>query len=131
MIYWGKYNMLNTCRKGWQSLIEETIKEVHKVDPKAIIEYAKEKFGVLSFGTPLEYYNKEVEDILHKAEIKSRSICENCGAVGKIDLDKFGFWLKCFCDPCREEENKKIVLKTPELKPSKKTLKNAKRQMKK
>lgn len=116
-----------TCGKGWEPLIQKTLNAVYEIDPNAKIGTAKEKFGYLAFDVAFDYYNKEIEDILFSAEKESKTICELCGKPGTINLDKFGFWLKCYCESCREEENKKIVIKVPELKHSKKTIKNAKR----
>ncbi len=127
----------NTCGKGWQSLISSTIEKVHEVDPSIKFSYIKEKFGKLSFGLDIEYYNTAatkvaaLEEILCEAERNSETICEDCEAVGTINYDKYGFWMKCLCDTCREIKNSTISPPSAgkPLAPSKKTVKVAKKDL--
>jgi len=125
----------NSCGRGWQSLISSTLEKIHEIDPTLKFSYIKEKFGKLSFGLDIEYYNTAatkvaaLEEILCEAEKKSETICEDCGAAGTINYDKYGFWMKCLCESCREIKNSTIVLPTATLKPSKKTAKVAKKDL--
>lgn len=121
------------CGPGWNKLIEETLKKVYEVDPNLKITYIKEKFGKLSFGVDIAYYDtklekvQKLEKVFREAEDQSANICELCGAEGTIDYNKYGFWMKCLCEVCREVENSKIKPTTAPLGPSKKTVKNEKK----
>ena len=80
--------------KGWESLVEKLIDDVIAIDPKIKIQQIKQKFGGLRFY--VERYNKDVDQLIEKAEIESESICEVCGAPGKI-VEK-NYWLQCVCE---------------------------------
>jgi len=55
----------------------------------------KEKFAGLRFYT--SFVNDEINEAIDKAERKSHTTCEKCGAEGKLRNDS---WLVILCDNC-------------------------------
>lgn len=89
---------------GWLPLIKQlcidiTV-ELEKLPKEERIKFqvsqVKEKFGSLRFYADAVFYGP-INDLISKAEKDSESICEICGAPGKI---KSGGWLKALCDSC-------------------------------
>lgn len=101
------------CSDGWYDLIEEASRKLEAInakitDPKQriIAAQVKEKFGTLRFyidGAP-EQYQEEVYAIIDEAERKSGVTCESCGKAGKVSGPG---WIRCLCDECRGERQKK------------------------
>ena len=82
------------CGDGWYELLRETCDKL-KDFPTVEFVQIKEKFGGLRI-----YARSASEDgwyILNEAEDKSYSICEVCGAPGKV---RTGGWIKTLCDDC-------------------------------
>ena len=80
----------------------------HHVDhPRA--SQVKEKFGTLHFY--MTCATDEMWDIIHEAEQRSATICENCGKPGKIRRD--GWWLT-LCDECATKEGRSLEDPEPE-----------------
>ena len=97
------YTGLKKCGKGWDNLIEETLK---KLPDHVIIDNIKEKFGELCIY-PREYI-KDIDEILFDAQRKSKTICELCGIQdSSVDKQYYidGSWLRTLCAKCRKEEN--------------------------
>lgn len=71
------------CGDGWASLIDEVLSELQTKCPGARIVQVKEKLG----GLRVYLENKLDEDakeVLHRAEAKSFTLCETCGAPGEL-----------------------------------------------
>lgn len=68
--------------------------------PKAV--QVKEKFGQLRLY--MNYYVKEIEELITEAEVKSGKTCEDCGTPGEL---REGGWLVTLCDNCNEKRIKK------------------------
>jgi hypothetical protein len=66
--------------------------------PHPCASQVKEKLGGMRFY--LTYYNEELESIISEAQKKSYTICECCGAEGKLTYDG---WCKTLCDKCSKE----------------------------
>ena len=86
--------------EGWMSLVIELLDKIqHLVDNNP--EYSglqviqvKEKYGELCVY--LNYYYKEIEDIIDEYEEKSCYICEECGEKGEIR--NINNWYTALCD---------------------------------
>lgn len=86
--------------EGWMSLVIELLDKIqHLVDNNP--EYSglqviqvKEKYG--SLRVYLNYYYKEIEDIIDEYEEKSCYICEECGEKGEIR--NINNWYTALCD---------------------------------
>ena len=95
--------------EGWMSLVIELLDKIqHLVDNNP--EYSglqviqvKEKYGELCVY--LNYYYKEIEDIIDEYEEKSCYICEVCGEKGEIR--NINNWYTALCDKHYAEYFKK------------------------
>ena len=95
--------------EGWMSLVIELLDKIqHLVDNNP--EYSglqviqvKEKYG--SLRVYLNYYYKEIEDIIDEYEEKSCYICEVCGEKGEIR--NINNWYTALCDKHYAEYSKK------------------------
>ena len=95
--------------EGWMSLVIELLDKIqHLVDNNP--EYSglqviqvKEKYGELCVY--LNYYYKEIEDIIEEYEEKSCYICEVCGEKGEIR--NINNWYTALCDKHYAEYSKK------------------------
>jgi hypothetical protein len=91
------------CNDGWFDIIlrlsEKLEKIIESLPPGAKnalrCSQVKEKFGTLRFY--MNYYLKEAEDEIRKAEIESAKTCEDCGKPGKLIK---GSWLRTLCKDC-------------------------------
>ena len=92
----GKFKRLAyfECGDGWVGLLEEVIAEAkkRKLRDLAFVQ-AKEKFGKLRVYT--NGGNPDFWDYLWRVETRSGSICEICGAPGKL---RGGGWIRALCD---------------------------------
>lgn len=71
------------CGNGWAGLIDEILTELRTACPNARIVQVKEKLG----GLRIYLENKldeEAKVILRRAELKSFTVCETCGAPGEL-----------------------------------------------
>lgn len=83
--------------KGWHSLVDEAFDAVEA--ERAQVAQVKEKFGQLRI-----YLNSESEELykkIYEIEERSSTICETCGAPGRI-VNRGG-WLRTICKPCLEK----------------------------
>ena len=95
--------------KGWMPLVTELLDKIqYLVDNNP--EYSelqviqvKEKFAQLRVY--LNYYYKEIEDIIDEYEEKSCYICEVCGEKGEIR--NINNWYTALCDKHYAEYSKK------------------------
>ena len=96
----------STIGDGWLSLVEETMEKLSFLGAQIEIHQIKEKFGELNI-----YYSLDSEDddlnehafsIVSEATIKSREVCEVCGAPGerssRYSDGSRRFWIKTLCD---------------------------------
>lgn len=119
------------CSDGWFDLLYLLCEEIDSAYKKAnmppdiVIMQIKEKFGTLRFyfkfeGSEQEIYafdflsgggfrfmqkdtpiHKEISDIVRKYEKKSASVCERCGAAGRLRTERR--WVITLCDKCNNE----------------------------
>jgi len=94
------------CDDGWFKLIYQLCKDIqrvidnnpdHKLDDFIVIE-VKEKFGGLRFYAGS--YNKEIGELIDKAEHESEHTCEICGKRGSLSVH--GGWYKTCCPKHRK-----------------------------
>lgn len=83
---------LESVGKGWSSLIHEVFDyiEQNKIPQKVI--QVKEKFGGLRIYAD---YNEELDKKIIEVGKRSFTICEDCGAPGKL---RGGNWYRTLCD---------------------------------
>lgn len=93
------------CEDGWYELLHQLCLDIQAANPPEnfCVVQVKEKFGTLRFY--VDNSNKEIDDLIHEAEMKSSSICEYCGSTEKIETraDKGKYWIRTLCSECREE----------------------------
>ena len=93
-----------SCLDGWYNLINETLQKITKLSEEISILQIQEKFGALTIYTKnLKLDNSnymKILDVIHIAETKSKTICENCGKPASIT--SYHGWLKTVCNPCLE-----------------------------
>ena len=86
--------------KGWMPLLIELIDKIQMLvnnNPEyADVEIlqVKEKYG--SLRVYLNYYYKEIEELIQEYEEKSCYICEECG--GKGEIRNINNWYTALCD---------------------------------
>ena len=88
------------CGDGWLPLIKELIEKSISAGWDKQICQIKSKFGGLRFY--INYANEDVYQIISEYELKSLSVCEECGAPGKLTRSKSG-WLTALCDEHMKE----------------------------
>lgn len=71
--------------------------------PQIEATQVKEKFGGLRFY--VNHQDDYVSGLIHMAEIMSLDTCEACGNPGKPNEQG---WISTLCDPCREEDRKRL-----------------------
>ncbi len=114
------------CGDGWYSIIDNLCSNIdshienknweikHKKDrgelpqdapnfPQVEATQVKEKYGGLRFY--VNYYDEYISGMIHMAESMSYDICESCGNPGKPNEQG---WISTLCDPCREEDRKRL-----------------------
>ena len=80
------------CGDGWHDLIDDTLTAIEKhcasigSKPPGITQI-KEKLGLLRIY--FRPYDEGIEAILHAAEQRSASICEQCGRPGKLVIGQY------------------------------------------
>lgn len=93
MMHWGF-----EVGPGWHDLIAQLLDDIskEKLNKKFAITQIKEKLGALRVYT--RHGKESVYKLIEEAEKKSVTICEKCGADGKLHND--GGWYVTRCDPC-------------------------------
>ena len=87
------------CDDGWYKIIDVTCCRCqnhcdgHPEIPQIRAWKIREYFGMLCFGTIGG--DKDIWEIIRRAESKSMETCEKCGTKGDINFK--GVWLKCLC----------------------------------
>ncbi len=86
------------CGEGWFEIIDELCSEIMQScgDNIPIATQVKEKFGRLCFYYTVNSKDKAITEVISKAEQKSETICEVCGAKGTLRDKKT--WVKTLCD---------------------------------
>ena len=85
------------CSSGWDSIIENAVKKIQKLDPEVKAVQVKNKFGTLRFY--ITSATDEVHKIIEDTEKLSETICELCGKPGELRNDD-RYWLQTICDDC-------------------------------
>jgi len=90
---------------GWFDIIWRLCDDIKKLDTPENFKFVqiKEKFG----GLRVYAYNsnKEIEDLVEKAEKEAEITCEMCGTKENVTTE--GSWIKVLCQPCRIKRNSK------------------------
>ena len=95
-----------TCGDGWYDLIDDLSAKLEAeivklkengtaTDVLPVAAQVKEKFGGLRIY--VDFATEEMYDMIDEAEKKSYTICEECGAEGKV---RSGGWIRTLCDDC-------------------------------
>lgn len=71
------------CGEGWSALIDETLSELHRRRPHALVSQVKEKLGGLRMYV-VDKLDEEAKAILRSAEEHSFLVCAICGCRGSI-----------------------------------------------
>jgi hypothetical protein len=95
------------CDDGWEPLIRDLSEKlerdccVYDGEERPYVVQVKEKFGGLrvyvSHGTSKMY------ETIRRAEERSTSVCEVCGAEGRTRKHRSAYWVKTVCDSHAEE----------------------------
>jgi len=96
------------CGDGWFDLIWKLCEDIERAVPPEGFNVAqvKEKYGGLRFyAGPC---SEEVFNLISEAEDKSYSICEICGAPGKLRDDRG--WILTLCDKHNDNDKSKLEL---------------------
>ena len=99
---------------GWWSILDKYIPQILAIAPDAEL-YIKEKFGVLRLEARSETINwTEFTEIENAAELESTTVCEFCGAPGKLRTENR--WLQTLCDRCNiaDKDQKHNILEETE-----------------
>ena len=85
------------CCDGWYGILKELVEKIAQIDKDKTVKVVqvKEKFGTLRFY--IEGGSKEIYDLIDKAETKSETTCEYCGAEGR---SRGYSWAITLCDNC-------------------------------
>ena len=84
--------------KGWINLVDELCTKLKNGGfDLANVAQVKEKFGGLRFYTDGPT-TPEQQELINKAEKRSRKLCELCGVEGKTQAK--GDWHITVCKPC-------------------------------
>jgi hypothetical protein len=91
------------CGEGWNDLIWDTLEklEVDLKESDSQIMIIKEKFGELRIQGYINGTEK-IYGIIQDAEIKSQTICEECGSKKGKNKNRSG-WYKTMCPTCEKE----------------------------
>lgn len=82
------------CGDGWAAIADEMLVELRSTCPGARIVQAKEKLG--GFRIYLEdKLDEEAKTILRRAEAKSFTVCEVCGASGNLRTESGSVSVRC------------------------------------
>ena len=92
-------------RKGWFHIIDSLSNNIQEnVDKRGIeqieAKQVKEKFGSLRFY--VNYYDKEVDDLIRDAAYQASITCEQCGNPGTMKNNE-GF-IQVSCDGCHNTD---------------------------
>lgn len=99
------------CDDGWFNLIKELVEKLKiiDIDKEIRVFQIKSKYAGLRFY--IDHGINKIQNLISEYEIKSESVCEECGKDSKVRNS--GYWLYTLCDKCWddkkliEEENEK------------------------
>lgn len=101
----------NSVYPGWWDILDEYVLQALAIAPDAEF-HIKEKYGVLRLRVRSKTKNWEVFfELEQAAELASSTVCEFCGAPGKLRSDRP--WMQTLCDRCariKEEKTKKQII---------------------
>lgn len=88
------------CGDGWYSLMRDLVVALRAVDPPAGFEitHVKEKFGTLRVR--FEGGSQAVAGMVIATQLRSESVCEECGATAETTLRKLGGRWATRCGRC-------------------------------
>lgn len=96
--YLYKYNV----DPGWWSILDKYIPQILAIAPDAEL-LIKEKFGLLRLNIESKTVNwTAFQEIKHAAELESATICEVCGAPGRLRINNG--WRETLCDRCNSAD---------------------------
>ncbi|KAA1432696.1 hypothetical protein [Mycolicibacter arupensis] len=82
---------------GWMPLMLELDAALAEVAPALRYIQIKQKFAELRVYVTATTDDR-VHDLIHDAERRSRTICEECGSVGKSRRRAQSGWYRALCD---------------------------------
>lgn len=85
------------CGNGWAGLIDDMLAELRAACPDARIVQAKEKLGALRVYLE-DKLDEQAKVILLRAEAKSFTVCEVCGAPGELRRIRGHVGVRCVQD---------------------------------
>lgn len=91
---------------GWLPLVRDFVAEALPHDPSLVVYEIKEKFGTMRIWCDTEITAARLAK--GKAEIKSGSVCEVCGAAGMLrrpPASRFAWW-RTLCDEHSSEDQR-------------------------
>jgi hypothetical protein len=96
------------CSDGWFDLIYKLCEDIQTVNPPEdfLIACIKEKYGRLCIHFYATKKQKEIYDLIDKAEEESTNICEECGSRENITTE--GGYILTLCTVCRSKLDKRI-----------------------
>lgn len=90
---WGRWI---DCGPGWYPLIVEADQRIAQIDPDYAVFQIKEKFGSLRYYHDLTQGDTDAAfRIENEVCQRSQTICEECGAPGRL---RGGGWIQTLCD---------------------------------
>jgi hypothetical protein len=84
---------LSSVGEGWAGLVNEAFDKLEKLTDHVVIDQVKEKYGGLRIYT--SPYHDEFEKVIQELEVRSFTICEDCGKPGAL---RGGGWYRTLCD---------------------------------
>lgn len=88
---------------GWWNILDRYVPQYRALDPDCNF-YIKEKYGVLRiYATGKLKQLNAFERVADAAELESETICECCGAPGRLRADLA--WMLTLCDRCLEVDS--------------------------
>lgn len=116
------------CDNGWFDLIHELCQKISDrferdgKEPDILIEEIKEKYGTLRVEYSHDHFSgdnddnndfdkkaaleNDIENLVDEYEEKSKTVCEMCGAPGKLREDLP--WIQTLCVSCYAEQVKRV-----------------------
>lgn len=97
MVYYDGYSRelaIASVGPGWGGLINEVFDTLATIKGTIKIIQVKEKWGGLRVYT--DYVNSTLDPVIADVQKRSLSICEQCGAPGKL---YGGGWIRTLCAP--------------------------------
>lgn len=89
-----------SVRDGWFDLIDRLCAQLQSISdqpgaPQAVAVQVKEKFGALRFSVRVDSSTAEHRAAIAAAERDSTTICEECGAPGRLVVAGAAYMTRC------------------------------------